>query len=603
MGTGGRGAPKTVDRLIASRAYREIISVIAGGVGYLLLVAGSVTLTRENGSLSPIWPANALLLALMMRIEVRRWPAHMAAAFVGGISANYLVFGTIVAPIYFSVANMVEVTLAALLLRAADIRGNPLCDIRTMVRFAVFGPLIAPAVSGLAGAAIVHLRYDVPFWPAYAHWYGSDALGLLIFTPLFSGILSGEMEDWLRQLGRRGRIEAVAILAATVACGLFVFFAYDYPTIFVLTAPLMLATFRLGQFGAKIALILLALIAMTCTTDGHGPIAALIADRDGQALFIQFFIAVMLLTTLPIVAELNERRALARRLAESEASLRLLASESADALVRLDEQGRCLQCSAATPKLFGAEEFELVHLASHADPRDGRLIDQALAQALADPGQVVFCEFRPRLRPDDWLECTLRALVDREGRPYGAVGAIRDVTIRKEREQLLSVAASTDSLTGAVNHATFMAHLDRALAHLGSSHLALIMIDIDHFKQVNDRHGHPDGDRVLVELCARLRSLVRDHDIIGRLGGDEIAILLDGTGEELALTIAEAIRLAIGARPILLRGDIPLLISISCGVAQAYPGIGREELLRKADEALYQAKGGGRDRVVISGMR
>ena len=109
-------------------------------------------------------------------------------------------------------------------------------------------------------------------------------------------------------------------------------------------------------------------------------------------------------------------------------------------------------------------------------------------------------------------------------------------------------------------------------------------------------------ERVLIELCARLRALVRDHDAIGRLGGDELAILLDGTAEELALSSAESIRIAISTRPILLHEDEPLAISISCGVGQAFPGMSREELLRRADEALYQAKGGGRDRVVLGAV-
>jgi diguanylate cyclase (GGDEF)-like protein/PAS domain S-box-containing protein len=252
--------------------------------------------------------------------------------------------------------------------------------------------------------------------------------------------------------------------------------------------------------------------------------------------------------------------------------------------------------------LLGVETRELVGngLGGLVDSRDGEAVDLALATALAHPGTVAYCEFRPRGRDGDWLECTLRALVDQEGRAYGAIGAIRDITIRKEREVSLALAASSDSLTGALNHAAFMAHLDRALAHLSSTHLALIMVDIDHFKQVNDRYGHLTGDRVLVELHARLRSLLRDHDVIGRLGGDELAMLLDGTAEELAVSIAEMIRLDVSNRPIRLGDEGTLAISISCGVAQAYPGITREQLMRRADEALYQAKGGGRDRVVIS---
>ncbi|ATE64319.1 sensor domain-containing diguanylate cyclase [Rhizorhabdus dicambivorans] len=591
-----------MERLIGNREHRDILAALAGGAGYFLLAWGTIRLTSDGHNVAAIWPANALLLAIVLPIPVRRWPIYFAAALAGNILANYIAFGSLVAPILYGANNLSEVLIAGMLLRRLDAHGNPLENVRSIARFALFACL-APAISAAAGAATAHFVYGQPYWISYRIWYLADALGLLIFTPLFLGVRSGEMASWLREIGRAGRIEVLAIFGLVILAALFVFRSSGYPMLFVMSAPILLASFRLGPFGTKISLIIVAVVGMVCTMSGTGPIAALIPDRGDQALFMQFYLGVMLLSTLPVAAELNARRSLARRLAESEASLRLLASESADALVRLDERTRCIQSSGATTMLLGVESRELVGspLSGLIDPRDAAYIDRAFEQALIHPGTVAYCEFRPRDREGDWLECTLRALVDQEGRAYGAIGAIRDITIRKEREVSLALAASSDSLTGALNHAAFMAHLDRALAHLTSTHLALIMVDVDHFKQVNDRHGHLAGDRVLVELHARLRALLRDHDVIGRLGGDELAILLDGTAEELAISIAESIRIAISNRPILQGDDeAPLLISVSCGAAQAYPGIGREELMRKADEALYQAKRGGRDRVVIS---
>jgi diguanylate cyclase (GGDEF)-like protein/PAS domain S-box-containing protein len=590
-----------VERLNGDPRHRDFWPALAGGAGYLLLAWGTIFLTSDGHNVSAIWPANALLLAIVLPLPARRWPLYFIAALAGNMLANYLSFGTLIAPILYGLNNLSEVLVAALLLQRLGARGNPLENVPSIARFALFA-CIAPAITATAGAATAHYIFGQPYWASYRIWYLADALGLLIFTPLFLGIRSGEMMRWLREIGPRGRIEAVALLGIVMLCAFFVFRSDGYPMLFVMNAPILLATFRLGQFGTKIGLIVVALIGLLCTMSGLGPIASLIADRGGQALFLQFYLGVMLLSTLPVAAELNARRALARRLAESEASLRLLASESADALVRLDERGRCIQSSGAITMLLGAEMQELLGTALPAlvDPRDSMAMQDSLNQALYQPGTVTYAEFRPRDRCDDWLECTLRALVDQEGRSFGVIGAIRDITIRKEREVSLALAASSDSLTGALNHAAFMAHLDRALAHLTSSHLALIMVDIDHFKQVNDRHGHLAGDHVLVEAHIRLRALLRDQDVIGRLGGDELAILVDGTAEDLAVSIAEAIRIAISEKPITFDGGSPLAISVSCGVAQAYPGIGRENLMRKADEALYQAKAEGRDRVVIS---
>ena len=585
--------------LIGNRTDRDLWRATACGLGYLALAVGTLLSSTDHDT-STIWSANALLLATILPLRPRRWPLYFGAAFLGNLLGNVIVFGTVAGPLSYGFADMAEVLIAGLLLQNRRGPDSVLDDVRSVLRFVLLGGMIAPAAGALLGATISYLMGQ-PFWPAYWTWYIADALGMMIFTPLFSGVVSGELTRWVREMSPAARMECVAILVFAILTGLFTFLVADYPMLFVMTAVVMFATFRMGRFGTELSLIVTAVIGVTSTIHGHGPIAAAIHDRGQQALFLQFYLVIMLVSALPIAAELNARRALARRLVESEASLRLLASESADALIRLDEHSRCIQSSGATAMLLGVEISALAGtLCTFIDERDRRAFDEAFSQALGDPGTVAYCEFRPRGRPSDWLECTLRALVDHEGRVYGAISAIRNITLRKEREFSLSRAASTDSLTGTLNHAAFMAHIDHALSHLGSSHLALAMIDIDHFKQVNDRHGHLAGDAVLVELAARLRALLRDHDAIGRLGGDELAILLDGTTQELALSIAEALRVTISGKPFLLRDGKTQTISISCGVAQAYPGISRSDLLRKADHALYQAKDGGRDRVATN---
>ncbi|MBP8235147.1 MAG: GGDEF domain-containing protein, partial [Rhizorhabdus sp.] len=122
------------------------------------------------------------------------------------------------------------------------------------------------------------------------------------------------------------------------------------------------------------------------------------------------------------------------------------------------------------------------------------------------------------------------------------------------------------------------------------------------FKSVNDSFGHLAGDRVLVELHNRLRALLRDHDVIGRLGGDELAIVLDGTSPELAKSIADALRIAVSRDPVVLDDGERLVMSLSCGVAQAGPGMTRHELIKRADEALYVAKNNGRDCVAMHSL-
>jgi diguanylate cyclase (GGDEF)-like protein len=172
--------------------------------------------------------------------------------------------------------------------------------------------------------------------------------------------------------------------------------------------------------------------------------------------------------------------------------------------------------------------------------------------------------------------------------------------------QLLSALtgqASTDARTGLANSRAFDRALENALASRSADEpIAVLMLDLDHFKDFNDRHGHPAGDEALRTFGEILRSCMRDGDVAARYGGEEFAVLLPSVDPEAAVTIAERIRARTGSTIVSLGPGITDRITVSIGVAaapiQAIEGI---SLLRIADEALYQAKADGRNRVVYLG--
>ena len=158
--------------------------------------------------------------------------------------------------------------------------------------------------------------------------------------------------------------------------------------------------------------------------------------------------------------------------------------------------------------------------------------------------------------------------------------------------------ASTDSLTGLPNRHAFLERA--AAAHLAAQRqnqpLALMMIDIDHFKSINDRWGHASGDDALKVFAQTARQLLGEHDSIGRLGGEEFAVLLPGAGIKAAFEAAERLRLAIRAVTVITSGpSYTMTVSIGVVVLDANEDIGAA--LARADHALYAAKRGGRDRV------
>lgn len=175
------------------------------------------------------------------------------------------------------------------------------------------------------------------------------------------------------------------------------------------------------------------------------------------------------------------------------------------------------------------------------------------------------------------------------------IGSLGFLLMANERlRSILEYHGSHDALTGTLNRGAFFRTASRefALSRAGGKPLAVLLLDLDHFKLINDRHGHAMGDRVLQNLCNVLRTVLRPVDVLGRYGGEEFVILLRGMAREDALAMAHRLRAAIQPTP-----DLPEY-SVSMGFTTLTPTIDSiDELLNGADKALYRAKRNGRNRI------
>ncbi len=253
----------------------------------------------------------------------------------------------------------------------------------------------------------------------------------------------------------------------------------------------------------------------------------------------------------------------------------------------------------AEARLIGGEQWLPCFLA-----QDRQRIDETIRAALARGDEEIAVEASMHRFGDGalrHLEMRARYFYDENRRPLRSVGVIIDVTERRQAEQRLAHAARHDSLTGLGNRALFREALAEAAAQ--GAPFAVLCIDLDRFKQVNDTFGHPAGDRLLIEMAARLGAALRGGEILARLGGDEFAILQPGVDDAQA-----ASRLA---QDIVARARAPFLIAgrgvdvgASVGVALA-PRDGRDgdDLLVAADLALYRAKAEGGWRLFEPQMR
>lgn len=191
------------------------------------------------------------------------------------------------------------------------------------------------------------------------------------------------------------------------------------------------------------------------------------------------------------------------------------------------------------------------------------------------------------------FEQTLSGARDKKG----ARGLGREIRRLRSEIRRLRQLAFTDALTGVGNRGAFLTRFDQTLRrNKGSSFLSLLLIDVDHFKAVNDKCGHQVGDEVLRQVAQLLRSSLRQNEFLARYGGEEFVVILPSINETDAKGIAERLRRVISEH------NWPIIaVTVSIGLATVTSGeAGVAELVRAADQALYAAKAGGRNRVICS---
>ncbi|MEU9567174.1 EAL domain-containing protein [Streptomyces sp. NPDC048161] len=299
--------------------------------------------------------------------------------------------------------------------------------------------------------------------------------------------------------------------------------------------------------------------------------------------------------------------ALTQELAQKENHFRSLVQGSSDVIMIAAPTGVLRYVSPAAAGVYGREADDLVgaELASIIHPEDlGRVVHEVRRFLAAPPGEepTTRIECRFRSGTGDWLN--VESTVNRH--QGGLILNSRDVTERVRLQAQLQHNAEHDPLTDLPNRALFTKRVRQALGgrRSGDPGTAVLFIDLDGFKAVNDRLGHQTGDELLIQAARRLHESVRAGDTAARLGGDEFAaiILGDGTRDQSAREcqvheIADRLRLTLSQPYRIGTGDVRVAASI--GVAFAEPGISPSDLMRNADLAMYRAKAGGKDRVEL----
>lgn len=560
--------------------------------------AWSVGFTRGAYGLSSLWIAGGVLCGVLLGTPKSRWPLALAVGFVAWLAVNSALrgFGPVVVAV--SLANTLEVALVAGVVAALVDDPGRLSQVRRSVTVAA-----AATLAGCTVAALIVVAARTRWMPEaaapghlYLTWLASHSIGMAIFATL---TIAARVEG--RHLfgmpGKRVELAATLLLVAIVC---LVVFSQQQLATYWIFPPLFVCIFRHRFSGFVLGIALIALIATTATAAGDGPFIPLSDDDFERTWQLQAFLASLCVVAFPVAAVLTQRRLLLHRIEAREREFRMLADNSTDLVGRIGADGQQKYISPSVVDLLGRQPEESAGTGGMdwVHPDDLEALRRGVRQVFTT-GRDGMLQYRARHRDghDVWLEAKMRRVIpeDADATPE-LVYVARDVTRRVEAEQALERLARSDALTGLGNRLQFMERLQLAFARARRSSRppAVLYMDIDHFKQINDTRGHAAGDAVLRAFASRLAGCVREVDLPARLGGDEFVVLVeDADSAEVPAGIAEKLLAAVRA-PVDVDGG-PVQVTTSIGVAIAAPGMAPEALMQAADTALYAAKAAGRN--------
>jgi diguanylate cyclase (GGDEF)-like protein/PAS domain S-box-containing protein len=557
------------------------IYVVAAKFGFTMAIAAEqVTL---------VWPPTGLSLAALVVIGSDVWPGIFLGAFVANLTSHE----PVLVALAVAGGNTFEAVAAAVFVRRLGGGVSSSNWLRCAIGLVVGGALvstIASATIGVASLCAGGLQPWSAFRPLWWTWWMGDAASDLIIAPL---ILTWSARPRLRSW--REGAEAVGLAGGLIGISMLIFArshdgAAPQPLEYMLFPFIIWAAIRFGVAGAAIANMMASTLAIWGTVHGLGPYA--LGRGDDRLMLLQIFLGIVGGSGLILGATVSDRDASRRRKAAMlEAAL--------DCVISIDHLGRIVEFNPAAERTFGWARADVIgkDMARLLIPERLRASHRAGIQRAAaiDAADAVERRLESTAVRADGSEFPIELSLTRlpsEG-PPAFTAFLRDITTQRKRAHQLAFRATHDGLTKMLNSAAFMERLAVAARQAnigGRSDVAVLFVDLDKFKAINDRFGHATGDRLLMAVARRLRTCVRPTDSIARMGGDEFAVLLERVDDEADITtVVERIREEL-VRPFHIDGHV-IRVSASVGTATgSRSGPRAEDLIRAADTAMYEVK-------------
>ncbi|MBX7492607.1 diguanylate cyclase [Qipengyuania sp. 1NDW9] len=571
------------------------------GIAWLVCAFVALDLTQGADGIAAVWPSSGIFVAALLHFGPRRRAMTAGWIAAASMAANLWAGSGFFATVGYTIANLLEGYLVFALMGGRARTNMMLSKPWNMARFGA-AAILAGSFSALM-AGVLSGNLTLAF---LSSWMSTVTLGMLIVTPVILFVAQDPH-------GHRNLVSLRALWTVMVVAILSIaaFGQADIPLLFLPVMAMAIATATLGLSGAAAALVIIATIGSLLTAAGTGPVSRFFPVTETQVLFFQLYLVALLISSMPLAFLLAQR---GRDLAEIAETASLLETAERTAKVghwRFSPLDNSARWSREALRICGYDEdaqpnledwFDLHHEDDRARVRS--FIVEATSHALP-------FAFEARIRRTSGeivhIDCRGEAEADAKGRVVALFGTIMDVSERAETMRQLEAAraraereaaevrnlAETDPLTGMPNRRCILANLAEAMdaSEITGEALSVAMIDIDHFKRVNDEFGHGVGDKVIKQVADILCDEAKDSDTVGRIGGEEFLFVFPRRRAGDLGVRCEAIKERILAAD----WEEPVEITLSIGVAELATGWDERDLMRAADRALYEAKRAGRN--------
>ena len=562
-------------------------------LSYFLCARLGLQLSLVGDSVTLFWPASGIALVGLLVFGMRMWPAVFIGSVMGNLEAG------LVPALEISCGSTLEAAIGVWLLRrysGFDLSLGSVRDIFMLLLVAA-GSALFSALNGAFWLAYNGLMPWNDYPDSALYWWMGDALGTILFAPLLLA--------WLRHKPMPQtpavRREEIAYFAILLLLSMMAFsklsgrlFDTQFEP-FVLLPVMVWGALRFNMRIVALGSVIVFFFSMLGMVWQMGAFSPVTLQSIRE---VWVYNLVLGMTCLVLTVHNHQRTRASRRLELSEANLKHAQSVASVGSWNLDIASGKLDWTDETYRIFGVvpgTPMTQEGFVASLHPQDHDAVFEAWERTLQ--GEPYDIEHRILVQGQlRWVRERAEVQFDAAGRAVSASGTVQDISERKEAEESIRFLAYYDVLTGLPNRTLFHDRIGQALAEAqrdGGS-FAVLFLDLDRFKYVNDSMGHIAGDRLLQVVAERLKKLVRETDSISRLGGDEFIILLrnadpDGTAHAAEKILAEV------SLPIELNG-ITVITHGSIGIS-LFPDDGTDidTLIKHADAAMYHAKEVGRN--------